>query len=145
MEVVNGARVVDQNGKDIGNVGEIIRDSWTGEIKKFMVKTENVLDELIYSVEDVAEATESQVKLKTAFNKPADVSIQMGAKVIDKNGITLGTVDYVVNDSYTGKVSGFRVETGTDKPLFFSIEDILSVTVTDIKLKTSVDTTTPEG
>jgi sporulation protein YlmC with PRC-barrel domain len=142
MELVNGTVVIDQNGKNIGTVREIIRDSWTGEIKKFTVKTENILDELMYSLADVEEATENQVKLKTAFNKPADVSIQTGAKVIDKNGIELGAVDYVINDSYTGKVSEFRVETGTGQNLFFSIDDILSVTVTEIKLKIAVDKST---
>ena len=145
MELVNGTAVIDENGKNIGTVGQVIRDSWTGDVKKFTVRTKNILDELIYSTEDVEEATPSQVKLKTAFNKPADVSIQTGAKVIDKNGKVLGTVDYVINDSYTGKVNGFRVETGADKPLFFSIEDILSVTVTDIKLKTAVDSNAPES
>jgi sporulation protein YlmC with PRC-barrel domain len=145
MKLENGTEVIDNNGKNIGTIGEIIRDSWTGEIRKFTVKTENIFDELIYSPEDVEEATENQVKLKTAFNKPADVSIQTGAKVIDKNGKELGIVDYVINDSYTGKVNGFRTATEDGQNLFFSINDIFSVTVTEVKLKGAADTTPPAG
>jgi sporulation protein YlmC with PRC-barrel domain len=137
MELENGTVVIDSSGRNIGTVDRIIRDTWTGEIKKFAVKTENVLDEVIYSLEDVEEASAERIKLKTDFDKPADVSIQAGAKVIDKNGKTLGTVDYIINDSYTGKASGFRVKTGTDEELFFSTADILNVTVTEIKLNTA--------
>lgn len=135
MKLESGMEVIDSSGKNVGTVDRIIRDSWSGDIKKFMVNTGNVLDQITYSPEDVEESTESQVKLKTAFNKPADVTIQAGAKVIDKNGKTLGTVDYIINDTYTGEASRFRVNTGKSEELFISTEDVLSVTVTEIKLK----------
>ncbi|MFC1914254.1 hypothetical protein ACFLXF_03170 [Chloroflexota bacterium] len=67
MEIEFGAKVTDQKGKVVGTVDHIVRDSWSGEIKKFMVRRED--QDLFLSTDDVAEATKSQVKLKISLEE----------------------------------------------------------------------------
>jgi len=69
MEIEYGAEVKDKNGKVLGTVNKVIRDSWTGEISKFQVSTELSELDLFVSPESVAEATPSEVKLKIAFEE----------------------------------------------------------------------------
>ena len=71
MEIEYGAEVVDKNGKKLGKVDYIVRDTYTGDIRKFKVSTELVETDLLYSPEDVQEASATMIKLKTAFDKPA--------------------------------------------------------------------------
>ena len=59
--------MVDKNGKVLGAVDYIIRDTYTGEIRKFKVHTELVDTPLLFSPEDVSEATPTRVKLKIAY------------------------------------------------------------------------------
>ncbi len=70
LELEYGAQVIDKNGKKLGMIDYIVRDTYTGDIKKFKVNTELVETDLFYSPEDVSEASPTQVKLKTAFNQP---------------------------------------------------------------------------
>ena len=69
MEIEYGAEVRDKNGKALGTVNKVIRDSWTGEISKFQVSTELSEVDLFVSPENVAEATPSEVKLTIAFDE----------------------------------------------------------------------------
>jgi sporulation protein YlmC with PRC-barrel domain len=68
MEIEYGAEVIDKNGKTLGTVNKVIRDSWTSEIRKFQVSTEQVENDLFISPEDVAEVKANKVKLKVAFD-----------------------------------------------------------------------------
>ena len=38
MQIEYGAEVVDKSGKVLGTINYIIRDTWTGEIRKFMIR-----------------------------------------------------------------------------------------------------------
>jgi sporulation protein YlmC with PRC-barrel domain len=69
MEIEYGAEVRDKNGKALGTVNKVIRDSWTGEISKFQVSTDLSELDLFISPENVAEATPSEVKLTVAFEE----------------------------------------------------------------------------
>ena len=69
MDIDYGAKVIDKNGKVIGTVSRVIRDSWTGEISKFGVTKGKVKDDALISTEDVAEATADKVKLKIALDE----------------------------------------------------------------------------
>jgi hypothetical protein len=112
-----------------------MRDSWTGEIRKFSVSAEPVDTTLFYSPDDVAEATENRVKLKIALSE-TDTSVEYGAKVVDQEGKLLGSVNYLVNDSLTGEVKNFKIETETDEQgLIFSMEDVEKITPGEIRLK----------
>jgi sporulation protein YlmC with PRC-barrel domain len=135
MEIIFGAEVVDRNGKSLGTVSNVVRDSWTGDISKFSVSSKSDDIPLFYSPQDVAEATDKKIKLKVAFGE-VNVSIQYGAKVIDVNGRIIGMVDYTVNNPLTGEVTKFRVnpDTGGDD-LFFSKEDVDIANPAEVKLK----------
>ena len=69
MEIEYGAEVRDKDGKALGTVNKVIRDSWTGEISKFQVSTELSEVDLFVSPENVAEATPSEVKLNIGFDE----------------------------------------------------------------------------
>ena len=68
MQIDYGAEVKDKNGKKLGTVNKVIRDSWTGEISKFQVSNEQSDIDLFISPKDVAEATANEVKLKVAID-----------------------------------------------------------------------------
>jgi sporulation protein YlmC with PRC-barrel domain len=70
MEIEYGAVVVDKNGKKLGTIDYIVRDTYTGDIKKFKVSTDLAETDLFYSPEDVHESSATKVTLKTAFDRP---------------------------------------------------------------------------
>jgi len=68
------------------------------------------------------------------------MEIEYGAEVMDRNNKVLGTVDYVMRNSWTGEISKFMVRRkAPDRDLFFSPEDVLEVTNTGIRLNISYD------
>lgn len=70
MEIEYGAEVADSKGKQLGLVDYIVRDTYTGEVRKFKVNTGLVETDLFYSPEDVAEASAAHIKLNKAFGEP---------------------------------------------------------------------------
>jgi sporulation protein YlmC with PRC-barrel domain len=136
IEIEYGASVRDKNGKILGTVNRVLRDIWTGDITKFGVSSELSNADLFYSVEDIANISRKEVKLKVAFGESSPMGIQYGAKVTDRNGKKLGTVDYPVSDTLTGEIKKFKVSTATaDDDVFFSIEDVGEATPSEVKLK----------
>ena len=69
MEIVYGAEVIDKNGKSVGTIDALVRNSYTGEITKFKVKTQLIDTDLFFSTEDVIEATAKRVNLKVTYEK----------------------------------------------------------------------------
>jgi sporulation protein YlmC with PRC-barrel domain len=139
MEIEYGAEVIDKNGKRLGTVDRVIRDTFTTEIRKFTVSTDITDTGLFFSPEEVQEATSTTVKLGVALDEGEALEVKYGAEVIDRDGNVLGTVDYPVRDMLTGKIRSFKVKTPqTDTDLFFSTEDLLKVTPTRVKLKINV-------
>lgn len=140
MEIEYGAEVIDKNGKRLGTVDRVIRDTYTTEIKKFSVNTDMTDTDLFFSPEEVHEATSSAIKLKIALDEGESLEVKFGAEVVDKHGKLLGTVDYPIRDALTGEIRSFKVNMPhTDTNLFFSTEDLLEVTPTKIKLRISFD------
>jgi len=66
MDIKPGVPVVDKNGKELGSVTHLARDGWSGEVKKFIISTPD--KDLFFSTDDVAEATETVITLKSAFD-----------------------------------------------------------------------------
>jgi sporulation protein YlmC with PRC-barrel domain len=65
-----------------------------------------------------------------------EMQIEYGAKVKDKNGKLLGTVNNVINDSWTGEISKFQVTTDpTEAGYFISPDKIAKATPKEITLK----------
>jgi len=136
MEIEHGSEVIDKNGRRLGTVDRVIRDTFTTEIKKFTVATDITDTGLFFSPEEVQEATSTTVKLKVALDEGQALEVKYGAEVVDKDGKVLGTVDYPIRDTVTGEIRSFKVKTPqTDTDLIFSTEDLLEVTPTRVKLK----------
>ncbi len=68
------------------------------------------------------------------------MEIEYGAKVIDRNGKVLGTVDYIIRNTWTGEISKFMIRRkAPDRELFLSPEEVLEVMSTGIRLNISCD------
>lgn len=66
------------------------------------------------------------------------MEIQHGAEVVDKNGRVLGNVDYVICNTWTGKISRFMVwRKAPEGDLFLSPQDVLDATKSRIMLRVS--------
>ncbi len=136
MDIEHGAEVIDKNGKRLGTVGRVIRDSYTTEITKFTVSTGTLGTDLFFSPQEVQEANAATVRLSIALDEGEALEVKYGAEVVDRDGKVLGTVDYPVRDTLTGEIRSFKVNTehGGDA-LFFSTDDLLEVAPTRVKLK----------
>lgn len=64
MKVSYGAEVIDSNGKVLGTVDFLARNTLTGEITKFIIMRKGKEWDLFVVPEDVADVTEKVVKLK---------------------------------------------------------------------------------
>jgi len=70
MNIKYGAKVVDIDGKVLGTVDALMRNTWTGEVSKFVVNRKHTTKDLFLSPEDVFEATEAEVKLNLSIGEP---------------------------------------------------------------------------
>jgi sporulation protein YlmC with PRC-barrel domain len=66
MQIEYGAKVKDKNGKVLGTVNNVIRDSWTGEISKFQVTTDPTEAGYFIPPDKMAKATPKEITLKVA-------------------------------------------------------------------------------
>ena len=69
MEIEFGAEVIDRNGKVLGTVDYIIRNTWTGEIGKFMISRKAPESNLFFSPQDVLEAAKSKIKVSISLDE----------------------------------------------------------------------------
>jgi len=68
------------------------------------------------------------------------MDIDYGAKVIDRDGEVLGTVDYVIRNSWTGEISKFRVSRDMPRSdLMLSPEEVLDATENAINVDISAN------
>lgn len=65
-----GAKVFDKNHQFIGTVDYPVSDSFTGEVKKFKVKTEPEEESILFTVDDVDKASPDEVRLKIDLPAP---------------------------------------------------------------------------
>ncbi len=63
MKIVYGAEVEDRHGNKVGQVNQVIRDSWTGNIRKFGVWQEGDVRDKLVSPEDIGEIKEDKIVL----------------------------------------------------------------------------------
>jgi len=69
MEVEYGSDVIDSNGKPLGTIDYVMRNTWTGEITKFMIRRKAPERDLFISLQDVQSITESAVYLAVSAEK----------------------------------------------------------------------------
>jgi sporulation protein YlmC with PRC-barrel domain len=72
MKIRAGAQVVDKNGKVLGSVDHLAYDSWSGEIRKFIVNRKPPDKDIFLTPEDVLEATDTKIKLNIAFDESSE-------------------------------------------------------------------------
>lgn len=66
MDIEYRAQVVDRDGNFLGKVDYIMRNTWTGEVSKFMVRREPPEVDLFLSQPDIVETTKSTIKLSVS-------------------------------------------------------------------------------
>jgi hypothetical protein len=69
MRVEFGSEVVDKDEESLGTVDYVVRNSWTGEISKFIVYRQPPREDLSFSPQDILEATESRVKVNISSDE----------------------------------------------------------------------------
>ena len=69
MEILFGTEVMDKNGHVLGTVNHLVRNTWTGEVSKFIVRGKKPYEDLFLSPQDVLEATNISLKLKIALDE----------------------------------------------------------------------------
>jgi len=69
MELEYGARVIDRNGKLLGTINHLVHDTWTGEIRKCVVRRKAPAEDLFFSPDDVSEANKDTVRLSVSFEE----------------------------------------------------------------------------
>ena len=69
MEIEYGTEVIDRDGKVLGTVDYVIRNTWTGEISKFMVRRGPPGRDLLFSLQDVLEAAETNIKVSISLDE----------------------------------------------------------------------------
>ena len=74
MEIEYGVEVIDRNGKALGTVDYVIRNTWTGEISKFTVRREPPERELLFSLQDILEEAQSKIKVSISAEELSDVT-----------------------------------------------------------------------
>ena len=66
--------------------------------------------------------------------------VEYGAKVMERNGKVLGTVDHLAHNLSTGEISKFLVRREwPEKNLFLSPDDVLEATENEMRLKLSFE------
>jgi sporulation protein YlmC with PRC-barrel domain len=69
MTIKYGAEVIDKQGKKLGTVDHLMRNTLTGEVSKFIVSRKPPKKDLFLTPDDVLEGTEAEVKLNTTLEE----------------------------------------------------------------------------
>ncbi|HEY33373.1 MAG TPA: hypothetical protein G4O10_09770 [Dehalococcoidia bacterium] len=69
MQIEYGALVEDKDNKVLGKVDYIVRDTWSGEQRKFMVRRDAPQTDIFFTPEHIAETTEEKVKLNISLEE----------------------------------------------------------------------------
>jgi len=69
MAIEYGAKVIDANGEVLGTVDYLIRDTLTGEIRKFVVRRKAPEHDLFISPDGVQHSTGSEIRLNVSFGE----------------------------------------------------------------------------
>jgi sporulation protein YlmC with PRC-barrel domain len=67
-----GFEVMDRNGEALGTVDYIIRNTWTGEVSKFMVRRKPPEEDLFFSPKDILEVAESRIRISNSLGELID-------------------------------------------------------------------------
>ena len=63
MKIAYGKIVEDKNGNQLGQVNYVIRDSWTGEVRKFGIWNPDWEKDVLVPLEKIQKVTEEKIVL----------------------------------------------------------------------------------
>ena len=63
MEPQMGTEVKDKNGKLLGTIDYIVRDSWSGDVRKYLVYRKPPEEDISFSPEEIAANEDTSVTL----------------------------------------------------------------------------------
>ncbi len=63
MKIVYGTDVEDKKGNKVGQVNHVIRDTWTGAVRKFGVWQDSDNKAVMFSPDDIENITEEKIVL----------------------------------------------------------------------------------
>ena len=63
MKIIYGTHVEDKEGNAIGKVNSVIRDSWTGDIRKFGIWQEGAVKDILVSPDLIHKISEDGIIL----------------------------------------------------------------------------------
>ncbi len=69
MELQIGTAVTDKNGESLGNIDYVMRDTWSGEVRKCMIYKQPPDKDIMFSLDDIAESTEDLIKLNLSTDE----------------------------------------------------------------------------
>jgi sporulation protein YlmC with PRC-barrel domain len=72
MKIKLGAQVIDKNGKVLGTVDHVARDTWSGEIRKFIINKKPPERDIFLTPEDIREATNTTISLNIAIDESSE-------------------------------------------------------------------------
>jgi sporulation protein YlmC with PRC-barrel domain len=72
MKIKLGAQVIDKNGKVLGTVDHVARDTWSGEIRKFIINKKPPERDIFLTPEDIREATDTTISLNIAIDESSE-------------------------------------------------------------------------
>ncbi len=69
MDIEYGTEVIDREGNTLGTIDRVIRDSWTGEIRKFSVNRDDAGNELLFSPDEILDSEKTRIKVDVSSNE----------------------------------------------------------------------------
>jgi sporulation protein YlmC with PRC-barrel domain len=73
MDIEYGTEVIDREGNALGTIDRVIRDSWTGEIRKFSVNQDTPGNELMFSPEEILDSEKTRIKVDVSLDELKDI------------------------------------------------------------------------
>ncbi|MBN1693306.1 MAG: hypothetical protein JW845_07115 [Dehalococcoidales bacterium] len=74
MDIEYGTEVIDREGNSLGTVDRVIRDSWTGEIRKFSVTKDTPDNALMFSPKQILGLEKTKIKVDVSTNGLKEIS-----------------------------------------------------------------------
>ena len=69
MDIKYGAKVIDKNGRQLGEVDHIVMDSWSGEPRKFVVRLDDDVSAAYFKPEHIASVSGQDVSLNISLEE----------------------------------------------------------------------------
>lgn len=63
MNIEYGMTVVDSKGVVLGEIGKVMTDAWSGDVRKYMVRRESEITSYFFTPAQVASVKDGRVKL----------------------------------------------------------------------------------